>query len=438
MNKKQKTVLKSFFILLAFTLAIKSGAVWMPPTLSAPDGNTQPPVNVGDVLQFKNGNFVAQGLKSTVSAIFEGNLQILVGTPGEGKVLTSDATGIASWQTPANGGGGEGSDGNGWTDEGVVVRLTTFADDINIGNSTLINKEGVRFLHNRGGPDSTYLGINAGTFSSGGAKENTGIGKSSLSANTSGKRNSALGYNSLLLNTSGENNTAIGWTSLLKNTSGDGNTAVGTGTMTLNEVGNDNTAVGQFALAATTSSNNTAVGKNALSANQTGIQNTAIGALSDFPAGTSLNNSTVIGFGAIVNASNKVRIGNTNVEVIEGQVDWSFPSDIRIKKNIKDSNLGLDFINKLRPVSFQRVNGDDLINYGFIAQEVEQVLNGVDTSIVLTDSTPEKMKTMRYTQLIAPIVKGMQELKTENDLLKKENTELKIRMDAIELKLNNL
>lgn len=45
---------------------------------------------------------------------------------------------------------------------------------------------------------------------------------------------------------------------------------------------------------------------------------------------------------------------------------------------------------------------------------------------------------MRYTQLIAPIVKGMQELKLENDLLKKENTELKIRMDAIELKLNNL
>lgn len=56
-----------------------------------------------------------------------------------------------------------------------------------------------------------------------------------------------------------------------------------------------------------------------------------LGALSDFPAGTSLNNSTVIGFGAIVNASNKVRIGQTTL-TIQGQVDWSFPSDIRIRK----------------------------------------------------------------------------------------------------------
>lgn len=37
-----------------------------------------------------------------------GTLQIAGGTPGAGKVLTSNATGVASWETPAAGGGGGG------------------------------------------------------------------------------------------------------------------------------------------------------------------------------------------------------------------------------------------------------------------------------------------------------------------------------------------
>ncbi len=108
---KTKKILLSILFLALFAVGVKAGASWVLPSGGNPPAmNIFPPVNVGDVLQFKNGNFVAQGLKSTVSAIFEGTLKITAGTgiPAAGKVLTSDATGMASWQTPTGGGSGGG------------------------------------------------------------------------------------------------------------------------------------------------------------------------------------------------------------------------------------------------------------------------------------------------------------------------------------------
>ena len=48
-----------------------------------------------------------------------------------------------------------------------------------------------------------------------------------------------------------------------------------------------------------------------------------------------LNNATAIGANAIVNASNKVRLGNASVTVIEGQVAFTFPSDKTKKENFQ-------------------------------------------------------------------------------------------------------
>ncbi|MFY9462253.1 MAG: hypothetical protein WAP51_03580 [Candidatus Sungiibacteriota bacterium] len=55
-----------------------------------------------------------------------GNIRIADGTEGAGKVLTSDATGFASWQISSGGAGG-------WTDAGPVVHLTTNTDKVGIG-----------------------------------------------------------------------------------------------------------------------------------------------------------------------------------------------------------------------------------------------------------------------------------------------------------------
>ena len=79
-----------------------------------------------------------------------------------------------------------------------------------------------------------------------------------------------------------------------------GNTAIGVQPLTIN----------------TTGYNNTAVGYNALDNNKTGYNNTAIG----YGADTNLDyhyNATAIGYQAIVTASNRVQLGNTNVTSVK-------------------------------------------------------------------------------------------------------------------------
>jgi hypothetical protein len=57
---------------------------------------------------FDNGVSVGVGTASPSASAkmdINGQIKISGGTPGAGKVLTSDATGLATWQTPASGGG---------------------------------------------------------------------------------------------------------------------------------------------------------------------------------------------------------------------------------------------------------------------------------------------------------------------------------------------
>lgn len=119
-------------------------------------------------------------------------------------------------------------------------------------------------------------------------------------------------------------------------------------------------------------------------------------------------------------------------------------SDVNLKENVKDTTLGLDFINDLRPVEFKWKNGSRK-HQGFIAQEVKTVLDDKDSSadqgmwglntvkhpketIVHRDddhpdgATEEIIDTvprqsLRYHELIGPLVKAVQELKTQNDAL---------------------
>lgn len=91
-----------------------------------------------------------------------------------------------------------------------------------------------------------------------------------------------------------------------------------------------------------TGSWNTASGEGAGWFNQTGSNNTFVGAKAEAWV-DGLANATAIGYNAIVNASNKVRIGNSSVTVIEGQVPFSSVSDAREKREMHDTTLGLDF-----------------------------------------------------------------------------------------------
>ena len=95
-------------------------------------------------------------------------------------------------------------------------------------------------------------------------------------------------------------------------------------------------------------------------------------------------------------------------------------SDSRLKRGIADSSLGLDFVNALKPREYRRVGGVRM-HYGFIDQEVADVLpDASDNAIWVNDQENVaaigeeenivSTQGLRYTHLIAPLVKAVQEL----------------------------
>src|SRR6266498_4186694 len=167
-----------------------------------------------------------------------------------------------------------------------------------------------------------FVGTNAGNTSVSGVY-NTGAGPFSLFKLTSGGYNTANGYQSLYSNTTGFSNTANGKGALFSNTIGDGNTANGYQSLYSNTTGFTNTANGGGALYSNTTGNeNTALGSAALSNNTTGNYNTALGKAADVLT-VNLFNATAIGSNAVVDASDKVRVGDGSVKSIGGAVEWT-------------------------------------------------------------------------------------------------------------------
>jgi len=206
---------------------------------------------------------------------------------------------------------------------------------------------------------------------------NTAGGGGALFINTTGKANTAFGNAALTSNTTGLNNTATGFGALNNNTLGSDNTASGSSALFSNTTGNGNTASGESALGINAKgSDNTAIGRNAGLSNTMGNSNTFIGSDADANAGV-YTNGTALGNGAVLTASNSIVLGNRSISRIFANVATiTGISDRRRKKDIKalEADLGLDFIEKLQPVSYRFNNGDETERYGFIAQDLEQAL----------------------------------------------------------------
>lgn len=269
---------------------------------------------------------------------------------------------------------------------------------------------------------------------------NTGTGSSALYSNTTGTNNTGIGSNALYSNTTGSYNTAIGTNAGISMTTAVQNVAIGDNALDSNIISGGNTAVGYDALQATTGDFNTAFGNSSLFSFVSGNSNCAFGYNSLLGLTSGVNN---IGIGtntAVPSAtgSNQIRMGNTAITYAGIQVAWSITSDNRWKSNIQKTDLGLAFINKLNPVSYFRKNDESKkTEYGFIAQELEKTLGEFGSSnngIITKDD--EGMLSVRYNDLMAPMVKAIQELKTENDSLKKQNEDLEARLKKIEEKLN--
>lgn len=279
----------------------------------------------------------------------------------------------------------------------------------------------------------TAVGYQA-LYNTNGGASNTAFGSSSLYTNVSGSNNLAIGSRALYTLNVGNNNVGLGIDSLYSVWGGSGNDNVGVGYKTLyasaeNAAGN--TGVGYLALSNNTiGTYNTAAGSNALLNNVSGSYNTAIGVNSG-PTSSGLSNTTAIGYGATVSSSNEIRLGNTSVTTISGQVAWSFPSDRRDKHDIEDSDLGLDFLMHLRPVSYRLNNGNGRLDYGFVAQEVEAALGGRQTNMIQIRPDARGSYLFRANDMLSPIVKAMQERQKEIDDLKAEIAAVKAEIDAL-------
>lgn len=347
----------------------------------------------------------------------------------------------------------------------VAVGVNALQDNTSGNGNTAVGRYAL--ANSVSANNNTALGVQALETNTGGT-DNTGVGAGALRSNTLGNSNTAVGMVSLNKNTTGQSNTAIGLGSLNANTDGSDNVAVGTTALFSNNIGIQNTAVGKGALQNSTSGSfNVAVGQSAMSANTTGDFNTAVGQTSGWP-GMTLDNTSALGYdaGGVVNGNNRIEIGNTSINVIAGQVPFSTYSDARIKDNVQDDVPGLDFINRLQPVTYnlnihrenQMIGKDrperdwqgkyDLEKVrmtGFLAQDVEEAARAshYDFSGVQKPANPNELYSLRYSDFVMPLVKSVQEvnaklesevknLKAEIGSLTSENEELKQRLDRLE------
>ena len=271
---------------------------------------------------------------------------------------------------------------------------------------------------------------------------NTAIGVEALLSNTTGTDNTASGVLALASNTTGSSNTASGIFALLANTTGLNNTASGRSAAQFNTTGSSNTASGFAALLAnTTGFANTASGVLALQSNTTGNLNTAIGFAANVASGN-LSNATAIGANAIVDASNKIRLGDANVTVIEGQVDFTFTSDKNKKENFQPVD-GEEVLRKLRGLTVTSWNyiGHDptqFRHYGPMGQEFFAAFGhdgigtiGSPTTITSADMAGVLMIAVQTLERHTAVLQQENALLKESvEALKAANADLRARFDA--------
>jgi trimeric autotransporter adhesin len=326
--------------------------------------------------------------------------------------------------------------------------------------------------------DSALFNNGLNVVNSGDATENTAVGSNALFANTNGSRNTAIGSEALKANTEGSDNTGAGAQCFWSLTTGNWNTAVGAGTLGDITTEGCNTAVGYHTLSNITGERMTAVGYGAGN-NLIGDRNTSFGYQSGYSgigqiscssgtfigytAAATTNGSTncmALGYQALVGASNKVVVGNASVSSIGGYSGWTNFSDGRYKKSIQEKVAGLDFILKLRPVTYQldvqRLAADlgedreqdrkgniiqripsesevqarnekaSIVYTGFIAQEVEAAAKSIGYNFSGVDA-PKNEKDfygLRYAEFVVPLVKAMQEQQAIIEDLRKRIEEL--------------
>lgn len=240
---------------------------------------------------------------------------------------------------------------------------------------------------------------------------------------------------------------------------GQNNILIGTdaGAAINSAAADDNTVIGAGAGSSLTSGKfNTFVGRSAGNNLANGHSCIAIGRNCTL-SNTGVSNQIVIGIGIAAAGNGLIRIGTASGHIqndFEANATWAWTSDERIKKNISDLSVGLDFVNALRPVSFEYRQRDDLdgsendairdaigpideegnelggrrpgTSIGFVAQEVKSAIDsyGIDSISGDWGVGEDGIQTVGQTAFIPSMVKAIQELSSTVDTLNARIVEL--------------
>lgn len=319
------------------------------------------------------------------------------------------------------------------------------------------------------GNDNTVLGN--GTLKSANSSNNTAIGSDSLEDVSSGSNNTGLGFFSGDSLTTGSNNVFLGANSSttkvdVQNSialgsnvvvTADNQCVIGDSSLTEIKTGGTNTNLiisgdvlasnGSVSAPSYSFSNDTNTGMYRFGANRIGI--TCNGVLSfyieenynvthgqsAYASGAyfrgrdqnTLGSSST--YAHLPSRGNRLYFTNqTNTGFIDIYANSFIPtSDERLKKDIKDATLGLEFVSKLKPKTYRMKDGNQELKYGFLAQDIKKVCkeNKYDFKGVIAfmgeddkDKTEnERLLGMDYIQLIPVLVKAVQELSTRVEAL---------------------
>ena len=161
----------------------------------------------------------------------------------------------------------------------------------------------------------------------------------------------------------------------------------------------------------------------------------------------------VLGYDAVSQGGGYFTVGvnsSTWTRVDVGATTWFASSDERLKKNINNLSVGLDFIKDLRPVTYEwktkgevdsslphyKENSTELVRggdsaiglqYGFIAQEIKQAIDthNVENNGDVWAENNNGIQDVGPTGLIPMLVKSIQELSAKCDSLQNEINILK-------------
>ena len=289
------------------------------------------------------------------------------------------------------------------------------------------------------GSTSVAIGVAAlgsQNFTSATNSYNTAVGYDAGGAVSTGVQNTFVGGLAGDATDDGTNNVAVGFEALSANC-GSGNVALGTRAGKVSTADN-NTFVGLSAGQSVTSgANNTLIGAICADSMQTNTEMTAVGYNLAATSQTGRAREIIIGSNGTGGGSNTARFitsgGSATLNIDGSDTSWAAASDSRLKKEVANSTVGLEFIKDLRPVTFKwnaknaiadslpqydadssdPVYGQGKAHHGFIAQEVKTVIDAhsdVVNGHNIWVEDPNGTQQVAPSALVPMLVKAIQEL----------------------------